>query len=625
MKNGWQTVSFGELGRVFNGNSISKAEKKAHFEGLDDGVPYIGTKDISFDHFIEYESGVRIPDDKKDEFKLALANTVLVCAEGGSAGRKIAHTDRAVYFGNKLFAICPTHPNSSRFVFYYCLSDAFAKQFKGSMAGLIGGVSLNKFKELSIALPPVPEQRRIVGILDQAFEGIATAKANAEKNLQNAHALFVSHLQSIFTQHGKDWVNTTLEAILAVQPRNGWSPPAAKHSASGTPVLTLSSVTGFDFKPDKIKFTSASTDSRRHYWVKNGDFLITRSNTPELVGHVAIASGIDKPTIYPDLIMRMNPASDRMMTEFLYYQMRSPSMRKEITGRAQGANPTMKKISNGAVKTLPITMPSLDTQRAIVQTLNALTEETQRLESLYQRKLSTLDELKKSLLHQAFTGRLTAGQPIEARANVIPFPITLPNITTTDLHAGVLAMAYEQHREAGNEAYFTHVKAEKIAHMVEAHLGLDLGRAPVKDAAGPNDFPHLKKVEHRARKANYFDFRQVGTVYRVRKLGGFERLIGKTHDALGDRYGEVERLLRWMRPMTVQQAEITATVFAAWNNLLLDGMHPTDERIVLEARENWHPDKLKIPRPKFFAAVQWLREQGRVPEGKGRRVAVKGS
>jgi hypothetical protein len=78
-----------------------------------------------------------------------------------------------------------------------------------------------------------------------------------------------------------------------------------------------------------------------------------------------------------------------------------------------------------------------------------------------------------------------------------------------------------------------------------------------------------------------------------------------------------------MLPMTAQQAEIVATVFAAWNNLLLDGKCPNDEQIVFEARENWHPDKLKIERQKFFAAVQWLRDQGVVPEGKGKRVADK--
>jgi type I restriction enzyme S subunit len=201
-------------------------------------------------------------------------------------------------------------------------------------------------------------------------------------------------------------VETTLEKVLTTQPQNGWSPPAVNHSASGTPVLTLSSVTGFRFRPDKHKFTSAATDSRRNYWIKNGDFLITRSNTPELVGHVAIAEGITEPTIYPDLIMRMNPAPDRMLTEFLYFQMRTPALRKEIMGRAQGANPTMKKISNGAVKTLPIAVPSIVTQQAIVETLNELSEETQRLARLYERKHAALEALKKSLLHQAFTGEL---------------------------------------------------------------------------------------------------------------------------------------------------------------------------------------------------------------------------
>ena len=118
MKNRWETKTFRELGEVFNGNSINKNEKKTYFVGLDKGTPYIGTKDVSFDHEIEYESGVKIPDDKRDDFKLAPSNVVLVCAEGGSAGRKIAYTNREVYFGNKLFAICPASPTNSRFIFY---------------------------------------------------------------------------------------------------------------------------------------------------------------------------------------------------------------------------------------------------------------------------------------------------------------------------------------------------------------------------------------------------------------------------------------------------------------------------------------------------------------------------
>lgn len=267
-------------------------------------------------------------------------------------------------------------------------------------------ISRTKLGQINIPVPPLPEQRRIVAILDEAFAGIAAAKENVEQNLKNAKEVFENHLQFIFTRCSKDWKKTTLEKVLDIQPQNGWSPPSENHADCGTPVLTLSSVTGFIFKPDKIKFTSADTNLSKRYWVKNGDFLMTRSNTPEPVGHVAIAHGIEKPTIYPDLIMRMIPNQEYMVNEFLYYQMRSPVLRDEITERAQGANPTMKKISNKSAKTIPIFAPSVKIQKKIVEEVKSLSAETSLLESIYQQKLSNLEELKKSLLQQAFSGAL---------------------------------------------------------------------------------------------------------------------------------------------------------------------------------------------------------------------------
>jgi type I restriction enzyme S subunit len=265
---------------------------------------------------------------------------------------------------------------------------------------------MGSMNERVIHLPPLAEQQRIVALLDEAFAGLATAKANAERNLQNARAIFESHLEAVFSRRGEGWVEQYLEEVLITQPQNGWSPPAVNHSDSGTPVLMLSSVTGFFFRPEKIKFTSAKVDVRARYWVQDGDLLITRSNTPELVGHVAIVAGIGRPTIYPDLIMRMKPDPAKAITRFVYYQLRTSELRSEITGRAQGANPTMKKISNAAVRSLPVVLPSLDEQRAIVATLDALAAETQHLTRLYERKLAALEELKKSLLHQAFNGEL---------------------------------------------------------------------------------------------------------------------------------------------------------------------------------------------------------------------------
>lgn len=406
MKAEWVIKKLDDLGQIFSGNSINENEKKTHFAGIADGIPYIGTKDVGFNNEIEYNSGVKIPSNKNIGFKLAPENTIFICAEGGSAGRKIAITDREVYFGNKLFAICPTSEISNRFVYYYCLSESFSKQFINNMAGLIGGVSLNKFKDIQLPIPPLSEQKRIVKILDEVFEAINKSKDNYISNLINTKSLFESHLESIYSQIGDDWTETTLEKILINQPRNGWSPPAANHSDSGTPVLTLSSVTGFNFRPDKYKYTSAKTEASRHYWVKNDDLLITRSNTPELVGHVAIAQGIEKPTIYPDLIMRMNPDPNKALTRFIYYHLRTLKLRNIITGRAQGANPTMKKISKKAVQTLPIHIPSISNQIVYVNKLDDLSEKSKKLEEIYKMKIANLDMLKQSILDKAFQGEL---------------------------------------------------------------------------------------------------------------------------------------------------------------------------------------------------------------------------
>ena len=220
-------------------------------------------------------------------------------------------------------------------------------------------------------------------------------------------------------------------------------------------------------------------------------------------------------------------------------------------------------------------------------------------------------QLLQAVLREAFSGQLVAqdtnNKPAPAKTNVIPFPIKFGNISATDLHAGILARAYQHHEKNPKHLiHFGHVKAEKIAHLIEAHLGIDLERMPVKAAAGPNDYPHLKKVESRARKASWFSVRQqkADGAYTFHKERGFDALVGKTAEALGERVTEVDVLIKLLLPLNTKQAEVVTTLYAAWNNLLLLGRSPSDEDIVYEARENWHVSKLGIEREKFFKGLE---------------------
>ena len=203
LKQGWELKKLGDIGNLYNGNSIKENVKKNKYTGIENGLPFIATKDVSFENKIDYNNGVKIPFNEINIFKVAPKNTVLICAEGGSAGRKIGYTNQDVCFGNKLFALTTNKSIDSRFVYYYYLSSSFQKDFTTELVGIIGGVSMSKFKELKIPIPPLPEQQKIVSILDKVFTAIDQAKQHVEQNIQNAKELFNSYLSGIFTNKGK--------------------------------------------------------------------------------------------------------------------------------------------------------------------------------------------------------------------------------------------------------------------------------------------------------------------------------------------------------------------------------------------------------------------------------------
>jgi hypothetical protein len=281
-----KAVPFGAIAKVFNGNSISVAEKDKHYRGVS-GTPYIGTAEVGFDTAIDYHSGVAIPDEMVGSFRIAKAGTPLVCAEGGSAGRKIGITDRSVCFGNKLFAIEVGTDWDGRFIFYFCQSEAFQQQFRALMTGMIGGVSIKKFKEIQIPVFPLPEQQRIVRILDQAFEAIATVMANTERNLLNAKELFDLHLQN-FLQ--KCSTNGGVKPLLDLCDKDrGITYGVIKlgdHIESGIHCLRTSNVRKLHIELDGIKRISPDiSDDYSRTVLKGGELLVNVRGT---LGGVAV-------------------------------------------------------------------------------------------------------------------------------------------------------------------------------------------------------------------------------------------------------------------------------------------------------------------------------------------------
>jgi type I restriction enzyme S subunit len=267
-------------------------------------------------------------------------------------------------------------------------------------------ISQIKIRNTEIPVPPLPEQRRIVGILDEAFEGIATAKANAEKNLQHARALFESHLQSVFIDRGDGWEEKPLADLCDI--KHGFAFKSEFFTDGGDHVLltpgNFYESGGYRDRGEKQKYYSGEIPDG--FVVAKGDLLVAMTEQAAgLLGSPVLIPESDKFLHNQRLGLVTKKPGVPWTNEFFFHVFNTHAVRKAIHDSASGVK--VRHTSPTKIGDVVVSFPtSIAQQRAIVSTLTDLEAETDRLASIYQQKLAALDELKKSLLHQAFSGEL---------------------------------------------------------------------------------------------------------------------------------------------------------------------------------------------------------------------------
>jgi len=398
MKKGWEVKKLSEIGKIFNGNSINARVKNDKYTGISNGLSFIATKDVGFDSVIDYENGVRIPEEEIDKFKIAPPNTPLICAEGGSAGRKIGFTNQNVCFGNKLFALLPNKNVDNKFLYYFFFSSIFQHYFSVAMAGLIGGVSMNKFKNIEIFLPPLPEQKRIVTILDITSAVIDKAKANAEKNLANAKELFESCLFETFSNLKENYENVKLISLCSKITDGVHKKP--NYVKAGIPFIKINNLTN----GSGISFANVSYISKEDHDLfskrtnpEKGDILITKDGT---IGIVRLVETEITFSIFVSVALIKPKNKDS--SQYLKYVLTSPQIQSQIKPKGTA----LKHLYLKDLREYIIPVPSIKIQTEIVSKLDRISNEISQLEKNYKTKLSLFEELKKSLLKKAFEGEL---------------------------------------------------------------------------------------------------------------------------------------------------------------------------------------------------------------------------
>ncbi len=616
MREGWVIAKLSDVCKI----KPSKSEAKSKLAGTD-LVSFLPMSDLGINQKSVNPSEERTLEKVSGSYTYFSDDDVLLakitpCFENGKLGIARNLTN-GVGFGSSEYIVFRSKGDiDPEYLFYFLSQDDFRESGAKVMTGAVGHKRVPKeyVENYKLPLPPLPEQKRIVAILDEAFAGIDKAIANTQQNLANARELFESYLNIIFTKKGDGWVTEELNKNVKFIDYRGKTPPKTEE---GIRLITAKNVKMGYINREPEEFIDASVYDT---WMtrgfpKKGDVLFTTEAPLGMISQL----DTDETVVIGQRLITMQANPKIIDHTFLKYALTSKPLQNEIHSRSTGA--TVLGIKAKLLKQIPIYFPKeISEQKKIANKIELHENNCKRLEIISKQKLASLAELKQSLLQKAFSGELTA-------TNVVTFPASTEKdteieTTSPEFTANVLAFSHYWHASQRRDKTFGRVKAQKTLHLIESIYAIDLGRTPVKDAAGPNDFQHMLKAEDWAKANQFFEFtpKQTGNGYDFKKLGDYNKLIGGALAAVQSYRDKLEKILTIMLPMDTRQAEVLATVHAAWNNLLLDNANTTDEAIIYEARENWTESKRSIPEEEFRKSIVTIRSNGIIPDGTAKRV-----
>ncbi len=335
-------------------------------------------------------------------FELNSGDLIMSCS--GTMG-KIAIVPENIKKGiinQALLKLSPSKKISTVFLKLWMQSESFQESLKEYSGGaaIQNVASVAILKQIEIPLPPLPEQQRIVSILDEAFAAIAKAKANAEQNLKNAKELFESYLQGVFENKGDGWEIKTLGEVSKI---NYGYTEKASFDEVGPKFLRITDIQENGVDWDTVPYCKCSDKDLPKFKLETGDIVFARTGATTGKSYL-----IDNPpkSVFASYLIRLRMNSiNEFIPEFISYFFQTKTywdkINAGISGSAQGGFNATK------LGELEFHFPKSKTeQQTIVHQLDALRAETQKLEAVYQKKIDALEELKKSILQKAFAGEL---------------------------------------------------------------------------------------------------------------------------------------------------------------------------------------------------------------------------
>ncbi len=554
---------------------------------------------------------------------------------------------KTLLHGINLLLLRSTPLINASFILYFLKYSKVNGTFLTIAQRSVNQSSINQraLKKLQFIFPTFPEQRAIVKKIEQLFSDLDATIADLKKTQEQLKTYRQAVLKKAFEGN---WGTKALGTIAEVKRGKSKHRPRNDKKLFGGPYPFIQTgevrkANGGIIKSYESTYSEFGLQQSK-LWPKGTLCLTIAAN----IGETAFL-GFD--ACFPDSVVGIK--TDESILSLNYFNYFIQFTKSEIDRKASAT--AQKNINVEFLEALEIPLPTPEKQYRIVREIESCFSVCDAVEQQIRASLDKAEALLQSILKKAFAGALLNHAELEAcrrepdyepaaillekikadKANGKPktskqlkkqIPVAAPVVAvpkiSTDIQAGLIAKVIHLHEQHPEQLHLlSHIKCEKLSHLVESHLQIPLGRQPVKDAAGPDDYPRLKKVEHRAKMAGYFAVQKnkIGHTYLSGK--NLDKAISMFENGLSvDQKNRVNQLLALFLKFDLERAEIVATVYAAWNNLIITGnTHPTEMEIVQEARYNWSDRKLTLEESWFYNAIQWMRKEdiNLVPVGYG--------
>lgn len=392
----WEVKRLGDVCEVIAGQS----PEGKYYNNLGEGLPfYQGKKEFTDKYLGEPTTWTTnvTKEAQKDDVLMSVRAPV----------GPINFSTQKICIGRGLAAIRASKVIDKDFLFNFLLKHQ--TEIVGNTGAVFNSINKTQIENIKILLPPLPEQKHIVAILDEAFESIAKAKENAEKNFKNAKEIFESYLQSVFEKKGDGWEEKTLEEICEL--KHGFAFAGNDFNTDHCDNKPIVLTPGNFHESANLYFTPKNTKRYKgkilNEWMFNkGDLVVVMTDLSSQMKILGKPAFIDHENIlHNQRIGRFIFKCGEINKRFIYYYLQTRTYLTKIKETATGT--MVKHTAPKRILDNKIFVPNLHNQNAIVAKLDALSAETKNLEAIYEKKLADLEELKKSILAKAFNGELT--------------------------------------------------------------------------------------------------------------------------------------------------------------------------------------------------------------------------